>query len=83
MLQSIFFLRCSAVSSLQLNVLRERRVELMEKSRQHDRLIESLKEKQNNLDERRINLKELNTKLPIVEAELQVSESLINFSIYE
>uniref|UniRef100_F1KS25 DNA repair protein rad-50 n=1 Tax=Ascaris suum TaxID=6253 RepID=F1KS25_ASCSU len=54
-----------------LNVLRERRVELMEKSRQHDRLIESLKEKQNNLDERRINLKELNTKLPIVEAELQ------------
>uniref|UniRef100_A0A915AGT1 Zinc-hook domain-containing protein n=1 Tax=Parascaris univalens TaxID=6257 RepID=A0A915AGT1_PARUN len=55
----------------QLNILRERRVELIEKTRQYDRLNESLREKQNKLDERLLNLKELSGKLPIMEAKLQ------------
>ncbi|VDM49842.1 unnamed protein product [Toxocara canis] len=55
----------------ELNVLRERRVALVERTHQQDRLVGSLREKQNDFDERRRDLLSLNAKLPTVEAELQ------------
>ncbi|VDK48160.1 unnamed protein product [Anisakis simplex] len=54
-----------------LNAIRENRLTVMENARQQYRLIEALKNKQSELDQKRTELLALNMKLPTIEAQLQ------------